>query len=195
MRVLYGSWACTCAARGSVSVSVLVPVLALAYVDRFPFLFPFAFCSRVGVGFYSGGIAFPALPSFYSPFVLLCAHYRHPRPREVPLGLLGVTVWVVGCVLALRCVLLVFFSLLFSGPITDFALYSFFFCFLVALGFALMFERRSFLLFFSFFTHIGFGRGVSACTNWALFLMRALNTFTPTGVMNWARVRALLRRT
>jgi hypothetical protein len=57
------------------------------------------------------------------------------------------------------------------------------------------FERRSFLQKnFSFF-HLHWNWGASACANWALFLMPALDTFTPTGVMNWARVRALLGRT
>ncbi|KAJ7847771.1 hypothetical protein B0H13DRAFT_2405520 [Mycena leptocephala] len=40
MRALYESWACICAAaRRSIPVSVLVPVRALASVDRFAFLF------------------------------------------------------------------------------------------------------------------------------------------------------------
>jgi hypothetical protein len=67
----HGWTALRAAARGSGSVSILVPVRALASLDRFSFAF------RCCI--YSGGIVPPlhsCFASLSSPFLSLCARYR-----------------------------------------------------------------------------------------------------------------------
>jgi hypothetical protein len=171
MRALYGSWGCMfAAAHGSVpvSVSVLVPVLALASVDKFPFAcrcwlllgrhraFPaFRFC----IFFFCVHFIMCPLPccSDYSDFVL-----RHL-----------VTVWVVGCIFHrifmftsfsfTRCARVYFGELVFSMAI-HFLDFSFLFSMdgLHPLRFEprdVPFERCSSSYFFAW---IGFGLG---CTS------------------------------